>query len=192
MNAYELMYTEIKKKNEDAARARGKATATSSKSDLENLGTAFLNTPTHEVKNYVFSAKDTTGNGEPVAVTKFPVVRYRKSIQTLAQNLGLDRHDAEKAATIPLSKEHASSMLEVSMCIMQDYMKARRKLSFPITEPDEARMEVYMVDAPERVSNGSRFKKEDDGMVSVTKKHRRLKVKNQVPAWIKEQREREK
>ena len=79
-------------------------------------------------------------------------------------------------------------MNEVVMTAQHDYMRAGRKLSYPVTSPDETRMELYTVHAPERVSDGNRFKKEESDTVSITKERNIAKAKNAVPYWLKETR----
>ena len=187
-NAYTTLCSEIKEKIDSSNRAKGRTSSAVSRSDLEAMATTLLNTPDHEVTVYSYSAKDTSGTGEPVGITKKPTKRYRDSLKPMLRSLGLDKHDADKIDDIPMSKEHAAAMLDVSTTVMHDYMRAGRKFSFPITEPDETRMEMNCVIAPERTSVGNRFKKDDeaDDTVTVTKERAILKVKNPVPYWLKE------
>ena len=186
-NAYTQLCTQIKEKIDTSNRAKGKTSSAVSRSDLEAMAVTLLNTPDHEVTVYPYSAKDTSGTGEPVGVTKKPSKRYRDSLKPMLRNLGLDKHDADKIDDITLSKEHAAAMMDVSTTIIHDYMRAGRKFSFPITEPDEARMEIMTAVAPERTSVGNRFKKDDssDSTITVTKERAIVKAKNHVPHWLK-------
>lgn len=188
-NAYTQLCAEIKEKIDSSNRAKGRTSSAVSRSDLEAMTTTLLNTPDHEVTVYSYSAKDTSGTGEPVGVTKKPAKRYRDSLKPMLRSLGLDKHDADKIDDIPMTKEHAAAMMDVSTTVIHDYMRAGRKFSFPITEPDETRMEVNCVIAPERTSVGNRFKKDDDGSeeaVTVTKERAIIKAKNPVPYWLKD------
>jgi len=187
-NAYTQLCSEIKEKIDSSNRAKGRTSSAVSRSDLESMATALLNTPDHEVTVYSYSAKDTSGTGEPVGITKKPSKRYRDSLKPMLRNLGLDKHDADKIDDIPMTKEHAAAMIDVSTTVIHDYMRAGRKFSFPITEPDETRMEINCVIAPERTSVGNRFKKDDtaDDTVTVTKERAILKAKNPIPYWLKE------
>lgn len=187
-NAYTQLCDEIKEKIDASNRAKGRTSSAVSRSDLEAMATTLLNTPDHEVTVYSYSAKDTSGTGEPVGVTKKPSKRYRDSLKPMLRNLGLDKHDADKIDDIPMTKEHAAALMDVSTTVMHDYMRAGRKFSFPITEPDETRMEINCVIAPERTSVGNRFKKDDvdDDTVTVTKERAILKAKNPVPYWLKD------
>ena len=187
-NAYTQLCSEIKEKIDSSNRAKGRTSSAVSRSDLEAMTTSLLNTPDHEVTVYSYSAKDTSGTGEPVGITKKPSKRYRDSLKPMLRNLGLDKHDADKVDDIPMTKEHAAALIDVSTTVIHDYMRAGRKFSFPITEPDETRMEMNCVIAPERTSVGNRFKKDDDAddTVTVTKERAILKVKNPVPYWLKE------
>ncbi len=186
-NAYTQLCSEIKEKIDANNRAKGRTSSAVSRSDLEAMATTLLNTPDHEVTMYSYSAKDTSGTGEPVGVIKKPSKRYRDSLKPMLRSLGLDKHDADKVDEIPISKEQASALMEVSTTVIHDYMRTGRKFSFPITEPDETRMEINCVMAPERTSVGNRFKKDaDDDTITVTKERAIIKAKNPVPYWLKE------
>lgn len=186
-NAYTQLCDEIKEKIDSSNRAKGRTSSAVSRSDLENMMTTFLNTPDHEVTVYSYSAKDQSGTGEPVGVTKKPAKRYRDSMKPMLRSMGLDKHDADKIDDIVFSKEHASAMIDATTNVIHDYMRAGRKFSFPITEPDETRMEINCVMAPERTSVGNRFNKDaDDDTVTVTKERAIIKAKNPVPYWLKE------
>ena len=186
-NAYTQLCDEIKEKIDSSNRAKGRTSSAVSRSDLEAMTTTLLNTPDHEVTVYSYSAKDTSGTGEPVGVTKKPTKRYRESLKPVLRNLGLDKHDADKIDEIPFTKEHAAALLDVSTTAIHDYMRAGRKFSFPITQPDETRMEINCVIAPEKTSVGNRFKKDEDldDSVTVTMERAIIKAKNPVPYWLK-------
>ena len=185
-NTYTELCAEIKEKIDASNRAKGRSSSAVSRSDLEAMTTALLNTPDHEVTVYSYSAKDTSGTGEPVGVIKKPSKRYRDSLKPMLRNLGLDKHDVDKVDDISFSKEHAAALIEVGTTVVKDYMRAGRKFSFPITEPDETRMEIMVSTAPERTSVGNRFKKDDsDDTVTVTKERAIIKAKNPVPYWLK-------
>ena len=186
-NAYTQLCNEIKQKIDSSNRAKGRTSSAVSRSDLEAMTTVLLNTPDHEVTVYPYAAKDTSGTNEPIGVMKKPVKRYRDSLKPMLRSLGLDKHDADKIDDIPITKEHAAAMLDVSTTVIHDYMRAGRKFSFPITEPDETRMEINCVMAPERTSVGNRFKKDDgDDSVTITKERAIIKAKNPVPYWLKD------
>lgn len=187
-NAYTQLCEEIKSKIETSNRAKGRTSSAVSRSDLEAMATTLLNTPDHTVTAYSYAAKDTSGTGEPVGVEKKPAKRYRDSLKPMLKSLGLDKHDVDKVDSIPIQKEHAAAMMDVSTTVIHDYMRAGRKFSFPITEPDETRMEIACVVAPERTSVGNRFKKdsEPDDTVTVTKERTIIKAKNPVPYWLKD------
>lgn len=187
-NAYTQMCDEIKEKITANNRAKGKTSCSVSRSDLEAMTTCLLNTPDHTVECYSYGSKDTSGTGEPVSIEKKPVKRYRNSLKPVLRNLGLDKHDADKIDDIAFSKEHAAAMMDVATTVIHDYMRAGRKFSFPITEPDETRMEISCSMAPERASV-NRFKKDDDSddVVTITKERAVIKAKNPVPYWLKGQ-----
>ena len=186
-NAYTQLCDEIKEKIDTSNRAKGRTSSAVSRSDLDAMTMTLLNTPDHEVTVYSYSAKDTSGTGEPVGVTKKPSKRYRDSLKPTLRSLGLDKHDADRIDDIPFTKEHAAAMMDVSINVIHDYMRAGRKFSFPITQPDETRMEINCMIAPEKTSVGNRFKKDEDpdDTVTVTMERAIIKAKNPVPYWLK-------
>ena len=188
-NAYTDLCDQIKKKIDDSNKAKNKVSYAVSKSDLESMATTLLNTPDHEVTVYSFAAKDVSGTGEPVGVAKKPARRYRESLKPMLRSLGLDKHDADRVDDIPISKEQAAAIMDLGTTVIHDYMRAGRKFTFPITEPDETRMEIHAVNAPERTSEGNRFKKDTDPAddpITITKERAIIKAKNPVPYWLQE------
>ena len=182
-----MLLDEIRGKTSASNRASGKASSAVSKSDLENCMLTLMNTPDHVVTKYSFSSKDTSGTGEPVGVDTKPSARYRASMKPLLKKLGLDKHDVETIDSIPFDKEHAAAALELATIAQHDYMLAGRKFAYPVTQPDECRLEIATQRAPERVSVGNRFKKDEDkDSVTVTKERTVIKAKNAVPYWLKE------
>ena len=188
-DAYDLCLDGIREKTKVSSRATGKSSSSVSKSDLENAMVTFLNTPDHVVTDYTFASKDTSGTGEPVGVEKKPAARYRNSLKPMLKKMGMDKHDVDAIESITFDKEHAAAMLDVTSHVVHDYMTAGRKFAFPITEPDETRMEIATIRAPERVSVGNRFSKDDNETISVTRERTAIKAKNSVPWWQKETRE---
>ena len=188
-NAYTDLCDQIKQKIDESNKAKNKVSYAVSKSDLESMATTLLNTPDHEVTVYSFAAKDTSGTGEPVGISKKPARRYRESLKPMLRSLGLDKHDADRVDDIPISKEHAAAIMDLGTTVIHDYMRAGRKFTFPITETDETRMEIHAVNAPERTSEGNRFKKDTDpadDTITITKERAIVKAKNPVPYWLKE------
>lgn len=184
-NAYTQLCDSIKEKIDSSNRAKGRTSIASSRSDLELMQTTLLNTPDHEVTVYSYSAKDQSGTGGPVGIVKKPAQRYRNALKPMLRELGLDNNDVNKIDEIPFTKEHAAAMIDVTTLTIHDYMNAGRKFSFPITEPNETRMEIHCATSPERTSVGNRFNKDDD-TVTITKERTIIKAKNLVPHWLKE------
>lgn len=186
-DSYDLLIDEIKGKTSASSRANGKASSAVSKSDLENCALNLMNCPDHTFTQYSFSSKDTSGTGEPVGVDKKPAARYRAALKPMLRRLGMDKHDVDAVDAIPFDREHAAALIELGTYAVHDYMLAGRKFAFPVTEPDECRLEIACQRAPERVSVGNRFSKEaDNDSVTVTKERTVIKAKNAVPYWLKE------
>ena len=192
-NAYTDLLGTIREKVDNANRSKGSASASVSRGDLDAITTTLLNTPNHTVSKLSFSAKDTSGTGEAVGVECNPTQRYRNALKGMARSLGLDKNDCEKLNDLVIGKEHASALIDVATTAIHDYMAAGRKFSFPLYNPDETRMEIYMTEAPERTSMGNRFKRDDppSNTVTVTAKRKVLKGKNSVPYWLKSTKEQE-
>lgn len=186
-DSYDMLIDEIRGKTSASNRASGKASSAVSKSDMENCVLGLMNSPDHTFTQYSFSSKDTSGTGEPVGVDKKPSARYRAALKPMLRKLGMDKHDVDAVETIPFDKEHAAAAAELITYAVHDYMLAGRKFAFPVTEPDECRLEIACQKAPERVSVGNRFKKDgDNDSVTVTKERTVIKAKNAVPYWLKE------
>ena len=142
---YATMLDELTTKIKVGAKDGRKPTCSYSKSDLDNLTLAMLNSPEHVVTEYQMKVSD-----------------------------------------IQFTKEHASSMMSLCTCVLKDYIRAGRKFSFPITAPDECRMEFYCDTAPERINQNRVAKTEEEKKkVSKTLERTVLKSKNSVPSWLK-------
>lgn len=189
MDAYEILLKGIKDRVSESNQSKGRQSFAVSKSDMATLMTGFLNTPEHTVTEYTYSAKDTSGTGEPLKIEKRPAMRYRLSLIPVLRELGLDVNDAEKIkeGNIKFSKEHAEAMMEVAQAVQMDYLKAGRKLKFPITDAESTGMELTIQPALERVVVGNRFAKDQatDPTITVTKPRNVMKAKNPVPWWLK-------
>ena len=184
-NAYTQLCDEIAEKIAASNRAKGRNSSAVSKSDLEMMTTTLLNTPDHTVTVYPYSSKDTE---DPIGVEKQPVKRYRDSLKPMLRNMGMDKYDVDRIDDVPMTKEHAAALLDVATVAVHDYMRAGRKFSFPMMEKDETRMEMQTITAPEKISQGNRFMKDDaaaNDRVTVTKERVMLKAKNPVPSWLK-------
>lgn len=186
-NLYTQTCDEIREKIQASNRAKGRSSSSVSRSDLDAMTLAMLNSPEHVVTVLNFSTKDTLGTGEPTGIDTRPSKRYRDSMKPMLRSMGLDKHDVDKIDDIPMSKEHAASLMGVALPVIHDYIRAGRKLCLPMTEPDETRMEISCVTAPERVSVGNRFKPNDgdSDTVTITKERAIIKAKNPVPHWLK-------
>lgn len=188
-NEYTRTCEEIRAKIQASNRAKGRSSSAVSRSDLESMAVALLNSPEHVVTVFNFSTKDTSGTGEPTSVDIRPSKRYRDSLKPMLRTMGLDKHDVDKVDDIPMSKEHGSALMGVAQTVIHDYLINGRKFSFPMTEPNETRMEISCVQAPERISVGNRFRPNDsdgDDTTTITKERLVLKAKNPVPFWLKE------
>ena len=181
---YSTMLDELSAKIKGANKDGKKASCSYSKSDLENLTLALLNSPDHVVKEYQMKVSEV--DGSPVTIDKTPSKRYRESLKPMLRSLGLDKNDAEKVSDIQFTKEHGSALMGVATTVLKDYISAGRKFSFPVTSDKECRMEFYCDTAPERI-NQNRFAKteEEKSKISKTLERSILKAKNQTPSWLR-------
>lgn len=186
---YTKLCEELVSKVQGTGKGERKSSCSYSRSDLEALTLGLLNCPEHVVSEYQMRA--TEADGTPVTIDKQPAKRYRDSLKPTLRELGLDRAEADRIDDIKFGKEHAAALMGVATTVMKDYMRAGRKFQFPITEPDEVRMEMSVEMAPERI-NQNRFAKTEAERAKVTTTKRRavLKAKNSaVPPWLKETRD---
>ena len=181
---YATMLDELTTKIKVGAKDGRKPTCSYSKSDLDNLTLAMLNSPEHVVTEYQMKVSES--DGTPVTIDKMVSKRYRESLKPMLKTLGLDKNDVEKISDIQFTKEHASAMMGLATQVIHDYIKAGRKFSFPITDEKECRMEFYCDTAPARI-NQNRFAKNDEEKSKMSKTLERtiLKNKNSVPSWLK-------
>ena len=181
---YSNLVDELAAKIKAGAKDGRKPTCSYSKSDLDNLTLALLNSPDHVVTEYQMKVSES--DGSPVTIDKTPSRRYRESLKPMLKSLGLDKNDAEKVSDIQFTKEQASALMGVATTAIKDYLKIGRKLVLPVTASDEARMEMYCDIAPERI-NQNRFAKTEEEKKKVSKTLERtvLKAKSSCPSWLK-------
>ena len=158
-----------------------------SKSDMTKMTTAMLNSKDYEVQNYIKDVKD--------PVTTKPVERYRESLKSVVKQFGVDAAELDKVQTIPLGKEHAEALNDLSLQIVKDYTSTGRKLILPINNPDESQMEISQRVVKEKEVETKKIEQQADGSYASvptgkkkkTKKHVEMKVSNKVPAWLIEE-----
>lgn len=158
-----------------------------SKSDMTQMTMSMMNSPEYEVENYM---KDVN-----TPVKTKPVERYRESLKPMLQQFGVDKAELDKVQTVPFGREHAEALNDVAMQIVKDYTGTGRKLILPVNAPDESQMEIYQdiieeteVETKKIVeSEPGKFEQVPTGKKKKTKKHRKMKVSNKVPAWLVEE-----
>lgn len=176
-----------KLKDEITAKVKKTGGTRYSKSDMTQMTTAMLNSPSYEVKNYIKDVK------EPV-VTK-PVERYRESLKPMLKQFGVDNAELDKVQSVSFGKEHAEALNELGMQIVKDYTSTGRKLILPINAADEAQMELSRCVVEAKEEETKKIELQPDGSYASvptgkkkkTKKHNRMKVSNKVPAWLVEE-----
>ena len=177
--------TEYEKLKEDiAAKVQAAGGTRYSKSDLTQMTMSMLNAPDYEVNNYI-------DNGETPVVTK-PVERYRNSLKPMLKQFGVDAAELDKVQTVQFTKDHAEAVNDMAMQIVKDYTSTGRKLILPINAPDEAQMEISQQVVAEKEESTKKITETSPGVYEQvptgkkkkTKKHKRMKVSNKVPAWL--------
>lgn len=181
---YSTMLDELSAKIKAGAKDGRKPTCSYSKSDLDNLTLALLNSPDHVVTEYQMKVSE--ADGTPVTIDKTPSKRYRDSLKPMLKTLGLDKNDVEKISDIQFTKEQASAIMGLATTAIHDYLLIGRKMVFPVTNAKECRMEMYCDVAPERI-NQNRFAKTEEEKKKVSKTLERtvLKSKNSTPSWLR-------
>lgn len=175
--AYDELKEQISKKVKEAGSTRH------SKSDLTAMTHTLLNTPEQEVSEYVNSDQP---------VIKKPVERYRESLKPVIEQFGVDKAELDRIQEVKFSKEHADAFMDLAETVQKDYMRAGRKLIFPINEKDETQMEISTVAKEKSVKKTMKPEKDEagnnitvpTGKIKTVEAHTEIKASNKVPAWI--------
>lgn len=180
-------YEELVKKIEESVEKSGGKRY--SKSDYESMALAILNSPEYE-ETIVIKGED----GNPVELKNPISANYRKSLEGVLSQFGIDKSEMGKLNEIEFDKKHAAAVAELSTSLVKDYIGTGRKLILPMRSAEESQMEIYEDEVEETVRENRKPVQNEDGSYSnvptgtktKTKKHKAVKVSNKVPAWLKE------
>lgn len=162
-----------------------------SKSDMNDMAMVMLNDPDCEIKNYI--KKGESYNVE----VKVPFRMLRDSVYApVLKDFGVDKAEMSKLDNYKISRAAASTLVDLSLTFVKSYISSRglgRKLTLPMTSPDEAAQSISFVRVPEETRETTMIVRAEDGSYKTTptgKKvttaaHENLKVANRVPAWSK-------
>ncbi len=162
--------------DEIKAEVSGKSARTFSKADFDRMAKALVNDVDHTVE--VASVK----GGEMQLKEVKPVAAYRKTLQRILQDFGVDKH--ESARVLESSYEIASvdGLYELASELIYKYIEAGKKFDF-LTRKD-FKGSLQLAEVAEATTEHKLIGQE--GTVKVKKeKHNVLKAKSSTPNWLK-------
>ncbi len=164
----------------DTVTPEGKKKAvTFNKAKFEELTTSLFNTPDYEVQEAV---KDETAEKGFKIVTTQPVKEFRKSLEQLLIDAGVDKVEAAHVAQTAQLK-NLNGVYEIISEAIYQYIKAGKKFSF-ITKEDYTG-ELVMDTVDEFVDERNNPAKPGETVKNRYEKHTKLKAKSTVPSWLK-------
>jgi len=174
--------------NEITEKVKANGSSSHSTTDLNQMAYAMINSPGHAVQVNV-------GREAPEFVEATPVKRYRDALKPVLKQFGIDREEANRIDDLPFTKEHGAAIANLSVNLVKDYIGTGRKLTFPITTPNESRMSISQTEVDTKVTEPRRITKDPvtgeysavpTGKKVTTKKHQAIKSSNKVPVWLKD------
>ena len=173
-DAYDELCASMKAKIQKAGGSR------CSEADRRDLMYELVNTPDHESEVWMKDAD------EPVITT--PVKDYRESLKPVLDQFGVDKAEQDKIMEVKFPKKHADALIKLGDQAMQDYMGVGRKLILPITEKDQAQMEISHVKKDEKRENTRKpvetspgvYESVPTGDCRITAPHTEIKASNKM------------
>lgn len=177
MKTFDEVFNEIKS-NVSVSKS-GKVKKTFSITDYNKLLKAFMNSPEYSME--VAGTK----NGEMVTKTVYPVKDFRKFIEKVLADFGVDAQERKK-----IESEYEFGNPEAFYYFMSEflmaYMSAGKKFDFPTKEDFSGSISLKTID--EAVGTYKPIGKNSDGkpFKIKTKAHMVLEKKSKAPKWLKE------
>jgi len=163
-----------------------------SKSDLTSLATEMFNDNDAEIP--VFTKR---GDSFDKKIHKPGAALRTNLIAPILKSFGVDRAEMAKLAEVQTSRAGGEALADFGLLMMKYYISANglgRKLTLPMTSPDEAVQSISCIKADEEKRATTMIVRNEDGTYSTaptgkvvtTKAHEKVKVGNRVPAWLKQ------
>jgi len=177
MKTFDEVFNEIKS-NVSVSKS-GKVKKTFSKTDFDKLLKAFMNTPDYEMQ-----VAGTKG-GEMVTKTVYPVKEFRKFVEKVLADFGVDAQERKK-----MESEYDFSNPDAFYYFMSEflmvYMSAGKKFDFPTKEDFSG--SISLKDVAESVGTYKPIGKNSEGKDPFkikTGAHKILEKKSKAPKWLK-------
>lgn len=163
-----------------------------SKNDLVGLATEMFNDNEAEIPVYV-----KRGDSFEKKVYKPGAAVRTNLIAPILKTFGVDRAEMAKLAEAQTSRAGGEALADFSLLLIKQYISENglgRKLTLPMTSPDEAVQSISCVKAAEEKRATTMIVRNEDGTYSTaptgkvvtTKAHEKVKVGNRVPVWLKQ------
>lgn len=162
-----------------------------SKGDMISLASIMINDPECTVDVYL-------KKGDSYEVkTMNPGKGIRENvIAPVLKAFGVDKAEMSKLDDVQIPKAGAEALVDFSVLLVKKYIASNglgRKLTLPMTAPDEAAQSISTVRIPEEKRETTMIVRGEDGTYSIaptgkevtTAAHENLKVTNRVAAWQK-------
>lgn len=164
------VFEEIKGEIESGAKKRG-----FSRTDFNKLAVAFLNNTEYK------SVRAKTKNGALVEEEIMPVKAFRKMLETILRDFGVDKQEASRILDNYDIKK-ADCMYELCSELIYEYMNAGKKFDF-IAKPDWNT--TIWIDEVAAETSTHKVPKSDKTVTVKKEKHRVTKRKSKCPNWLK-------
>ncbi|WP_304576658.1 hypothetical protein [Romboutsia ilealis] len=164
------VFEEIRTEIETGKKKRG-----FSRTDFNKLATAFLNNTEYT------SVKAKTKNGALVEEEIMPVKAFRKMLEVILKDFGVDKQEAARVLDNYEIKK-ADCMYELCSELIYEYMNAGKKFDF-IAKPDWNT--TLWIDEEAPSTKKHKIPKTDKYVEVKKEKHRVTKRKSKCPNWLK-------
>lgn len=155
----------------------GKQQKSFSRSDFNKLTKAYLNTPGLAIQKAV--AK---GDDEYEVQEIFPVLEFRKMLQVILKDFGVDKQESEKILTDAYQIRNADSMYDLLSGVLYSYLDAGKKFDFH-TLPD-FKGSISLLEMAETVTEQRNIQTGETFKMN-KKQHKVVKTQSKAPKWLK-------
>lgn len=164
-----------------------------SSSDLTEITSALLNSPGQTIKKIVPS----NGGQSYEEVETQPGDTYRAELgKMVVKEFGVSKEEAEKAKSMPITKDHAAALMGVAKASIGGYLDTGKKLTLDVTDPKSTKMSIQKVTLAEKTEATNKIVKNEDtgkyetvptGKTIRTAERTALKASNTVPDYLKKE-----
>lgn len=164
-----------------------------SNTDLCEVTAALLNSPGQVVKKVMA----TDGGKNYQMVDTQPTDAYRAELgKMVVKEFGVSKEEAEKAKSMPISKDHAAALMGVAKASLNGYLDTGKKFTFDTSDPKSTKMSIQKVTLAEKTEATNKIVKNEEtgkyetvptGKTIQTSERTALKASNTVPDYLKKE-----